>query len=159
MKCAWILLLVIAAAVVAQEDKAEPKPKPEARLSALKWLAGSWKGEMWGGQFHAYYSTPEGGRILSHSFLKKGGRQAFYEFEKFDVQQGEVVYIPYPGGRQAAHFLLKESPANRAVFENPKKDYPTRIVFERREKLLVITLTDPFGKNPKKEVFRLNRVE
>ena len=153
MKYAWICIVAVAGVLLADETK----PDPKARLAGLDWMAGSWKGEMWGGEFFAYYSTPEGGKILSHSYLVKGGKKVFYEFEMFDVQKGEVAYSPFPAGRPAGGFLLKQTDQKRAVFENPKKDYPTRIVFERQENLLQVTLSDPFNKSPKKEVFRLNR--
>ena len=151
------ILLLIATAVVVAEDEA--KPTAEERLAALKWMSGTWSGEMWGGVFTAYYSTPEGGKILSYSSLVKNGKQAMYEFEKFDAQKGEVVYIPFPGGRRAAHFLLKKSSETRALFENPKKDFPTRIEFVRTGDKLVITLSDPFNKGAagKQEVFNLAR--
>ena len=157
MKYAWMIVVLVAGVLLAEDVKQPEGPTPEQKLAGLKWMAGSWKGEMWGGEFHAYYSTPEGGRILSYSFLKKNGAQKFYEFEKFDVQKGQVVYIPFPRGSRAKHFLLTESGKLRAVFDNPKKDFPTRITFERDEDLLQITLSDPFNKSPKKDVFRLHR--
>jgi len=157
MKYVWIVVVAIAGALLAEDAKQPEGPTAEQKLQALKWVSGSWSGKMWGGEFHAYYSTPDGGKILSHSYLKKGGKQSFYEFEKFDVQKGQVVYIPFPGGRRAKHFLLTESGRMRAVFDNPEKDYPTRITFERDENLLEITLSDPHNKSPKKEVFRLQR--
>jgi len=155
MKYALILSLAAAAAVVVAQD--EKQPGPEERLASLKWLAGDWSGEMWGGVFHAYYSTPEGGRILSYSRLEKGGKSVFYEFEKLDVQKGQVVYVPFPGGQRKEHFLLTKSAEKRAVFEQPKKDFPTRIDFERDGDTLRITLSDPHNKSDQKEVFVLKR--
>ena len=156
MKYVSILVLIAAAVVVAEDEK---KPSADDRLASLRWMSGTWSGEMWGGVFTAYYSTPEGGKILSYSSLTKGGKLAFYEFEKFDAQRGEVVYIPFPGGKRAAHFLLKKSSGTSALFENPKKDFPTRIEFVRTGDKLVITLSDPFNKDAsgKKEVFNLQR--
>jgi len=156
MKYVSILVLIAAAVVVAEDEK---KPGAEERLTALKWMSGTWSGEMWGGVFTAYYSTPEGGKILSYSSLTKDGKQAFYEFEKFDAQKGEVVYVPFPGGKRAHHFLLKNSSGTSAVFENPKKDWPTRIEFVRSGDKLVITLSNPFNEKAeqKTEVFNLSR--
>jgi hypothetical protein len=156
MKYVSILLLVAAAAVVAEDEK---RPGAEERLAALKWMAGTWSGEMWGGVFTAYYSTPEGGKILSYSSLVKDGKQALYEFEKFDAQKGDVVYIPFPGGKRAHPFLLKESSGTRAVFENPGKDWPTRIEFVRTDDKLAITLSNPFNAKAEQrtEVFNLKR--
>ncbi len=45
-----------------------------------------------GGTFTSYYSTPEGGKILSHSKLVAGGAIKFYEFEVFEVRDGKVTY-------------------------------------------------------------------
>ena len=41
-------------------------PSPERDLAGMSWLAGSWTGPMWGGQFTAYYSTPEGAAPQNH---------------------------------------------------------------------------------------------
>lgn len=155
MKYAIILSLAAATAVVVAQD--EKKPSAEERLAALEWLSGDWSGAMWGGVFHAYYSTPEGGRVLSYSRLERDGKPVFYEFEKLDVQKGEVVYVPFPGGQRKEAFLLTRSGPRRAVFEQPKKDFPTMIDFEREGETLRITLSDPHNKSDKKEVFVLKR--
>ena len=143
-----------------QEPEAAPKLAPsDEKLASMDWLAGYWSGEMWGGMFHAHYSTPEGGLILSHSRLLHGDKESFYEFEVFGPQDDEVVWLqPFPGGKKAVGFRLKEldRDARKATFENPDKDYPTRIVYHRQaEDRLVITLSDPHGKSDKVETFDL----
>jgi hypothetical protein len=69
------------------------------------------------------------------------------------------VYLqPFPGGKAAPSFELKscDVKARKAVFENSRKDFPTRIEYQRAsDGSLVITLTDPFGGSDKKEVFDL----
>ncbi|MHC4939596.1 MAG: DUF6265 family protein [Planctomycetota bacterium] len=146
MRLLALLLLLAADAVT-----------PEAQLAGLEWMAGTWSGEMWGGDFTAYYSTPKGGKVLGYSVLEKEGKQAFFEFEVFEVRNGKVAYLPYPGGRRLVHLLLTESKQDLAVFENPKKDFPTRITFARKGKLLTITLSDPHNKSDKVETFKLKR--
>lgn len=126
----------------------------------LSWLAGEWQGDMWGGRFSAHYSTPDGGRILSYSWLTKEGRVAYYEFEVFDMHRPKTRLQPYPGGKPAVGFDLQSHDAGqrKAVFENPEKDFPTRIVYHRvADDRLQITLSDPFGKSDKVEVFDLQR--
>mgnify|MGYP002622898983 FL=1 len=133
-------------------------PKPADRLAQLSWLAGTWSGPMWGGTFTAHYSTPEGGRILSHSELLRGDKVAFFEFEVFRVKGDAVVYEPYPGGKPAVPFTLATLEGKRAVFENPKKDFPTRVTFHRAaDDRLVVTLDDPHGGSGKTETFDLKR--
>jgi hypothetical protein len=166
---ALLLPLLVAPLGVAPQDPSPPRDPDQPRelvrsddkLAAMDWLAGYWSGEMWGGVFHAHYSTPEGGLILSHSRLMKGSEETFYEFEVFGPADDEVVWLqPFPGGKKAVGFRLKELDveARRATFENPDKDYPTRIVYHRQaEDELVITLSDPHGGGEKVERFELRR--
>jgi hypothetical protein len=130
-----------------------------SKIDSLAWLAGKWSGAMWGGEFVATYNAPAGGKLLSFSELRKGGKTAFYEFEVFEATEGGLVFTPYPGGQRKATFKLASSEASKAVFENPDKDFPTRIEYHRADKdRLVITLSDPHGKSDKTETFDLKRV-
>jgi hypothetical protein len=127
-------------------------------LASMKWLAGDWAGDMGGGVFHAYYSTPEGGRILSYSRLVKDGQQKFHEFEVFELIDGKLTYTPHPGGvfRAKNRFRLADLKADQAVFENPAKDFPSRVTFHRKSPdRLVITLSEIEGR--KTQVFDLQK--
>lgn len=132
----------------------EEQASPEKQLASMTWLAGNWSGDMWGGKFHAYYSTPDGGKVLSYSKLLSGGQMRFYEFELFQVSGGAVVLTPHPGGKRAASFKLTALEKGKATFENPKNDFPQKLVYWRKaDDNLVITLTG----GAKKEVFDLKR--
>ena len=131
---------------------------PQQVIADMSWLAGDWSGEMWGGRFVAHYGAPLNGQILSFSKLLKGTEEAFYEFEVFYVRDLTVHLQPYPGGKRVTGLKLTTSDpkARKAVFENPTKDYPTRIVYHRvSEDNLVITLSDPHGGSAKVERFDL----
>ena len=128
--------------------------EPKDDLASLKWLAGTWTAQKWGGTFTSYYSTPEGGKIVSHSTLVSGGKLKFYEFEVFEVVGGKVVYTPHPGGKRSRHsFPLVSAAENTATFQNDAHDWPKKFVFLRAGNKLTITLTG--GK--KKEVFAFDR--
>lgn len=156
-----LLSLLVALVGSAPVATTGPVPaSPERDLAGMSWLAGSWSGDMWGGRFHAYYSTPEGGRILSHSELRQGEEVGFHEFEVFSVREEGVHLQPYPQGRPAGGFTLTscDGKARRAVFENPDKDFPTRITYTRSsETELLIVLDDPHGESGKTERFELER--
>ena len=127
-------------------------------LDQMDWLAGTWSGDMWGGQFVAHYTTPDGGMIISHSRLLINGQVNFYEFEVFEPEGDGVHFQPFPGGEPADGLSLTshDAAARRAVFENKDKDFPTQIVFERvADNHLVITLSDPHGESDQVETFNL----
>lgn len=161
MLAAALLLGLIGLASTGAEEEGE-YVSPQELLAELRWLSGSWSGSMWGGTFHAYYSTPEGGKILSFSRLEKDGKRVFHEFEVFECRKTLVHLLPFPGGKPAAGFTYDggNKKQRKAVFENPKKDYPTRIEYHRvADDRLVITLSDPHGKSGKTETFDLKRVK
>ena len=149
------VLLCLAAGTLAQGDS-----KPEEFVASLSWLSGTWRGPMGGAVYEAYYSTPDGGRVLSENRMLKDGKTVFYEFESWSVVGGKVVMQPYPGGKQAAPFTLKDISERKVVVENPKNDFPSRVVYHRKtDDNLVITLSDPHGGSPKQQVFNLKRVK
>ena len=124
----------------------------------LDFLAGTWQGDKWGGIFVAYYSTPVGGKVLSYSELIKDGKVSFHEFEKFETIDSQLTLTPYPGGRPAPIFTETKVEPKRVVFENPEKDFPTRITYEQvSAESLRITLDDPHHAGGKTDVFELKR--
>jgi len=128
----------------------------------MDWLAGSWAGDMWGGTFEAYYCTPEGGKVMSYNVLRKNGEVSFHEFEVFEIEDGHVVFHPFPKGQKATSLTLStcDPTTKRVTFENPKKNFPTRIDYHRvSENRLVITLTDPHNNSDKVEKFELSQVK
>jgi len=133
--------------------------KDADRIDALAFLSGKWTGPMWGGEFTATYNAPAGGMLLSFSELRKGGKSVFYEFEVFEATEAGLAFTPFPAGKRKETFKLASRDANKAVFENPDKDFPTRIEYHRAEKdRLVITLSDPHRGSEKIETFDLKRV-
>ncbi len=114
--------LLVAHAVEANE------PTAQEQLASLDWLAGTWRDE----GFEAHYTSPEGGMILSASKNYAAGRVVFFEFERIEIQDGRVVYIPYPAGKSSVTFKLVdyEPEKPRIRFENKKHDFPKDLTFE-----------------------------
>ncbi|MGE0711669.1 MAG: DUF6265 family protein [Planctomycetota bacterium] len=165
---ALALSAVLASAAHAQDaPPAPPAPpvEPETKTKTkapscegLAFLAGDWAGPLGEGELRAYYSSPQGGRVLSYSELRQGGKVVFHEFERFELLDGALRLTPCPGGRPAAVFALDAlDPAQRrAVFVNPQNEFPQRIEYSSpAPDRLVITISNPGGKQ---EVFDLRRV-
>ncbi len=117
-----ILGLVMALTVDANE------PSAAERLASLDWLAGTWRDE----GFETHYTSPEGGMILSASKNYSGGHVVFFEFERIEIRDDEVVYIPYPAGNSSVTFKLVdyEPEKPRIRFENQEHDFPKDLTFE-----------------------------
>ena len=68
--------------------------------------------------------------MLAVSRTVSGSRMSAFEFLRIVEREGGLVYIAQPGGAAPTEFVLTEVGAQRAVFENPRHDYPKRIVYE-----------------------------
>ncbi len=97
------------------------------------WLAGAWVGSRGEGAattFEERWSPPLGGSMLAVSRTVSRGKMVGFEFLRVVERDGGLVYIAQPGGKTPTEFVLSELGPTRAVFENPRHDYPKRIVYE-----------------------------
>ena len=68
--------------------------------------------------------------MLAVSRTVSRGKMGAFEYLRIVERDGGLVYIAQPGGAAPTEFVLTELGTNRAVFENPRHDYPKRIAYE-----------------------------
>jgi hypothetical protein len=111
-----------------------PLPAPaKASIVDLEWLAGAWvgsRGEGGSTSLEERWSPPLGGAMLGVSRTVSRGSMRAFEFLRVVERDGGLVYIAQPGGAAPTEFVLTELGDTRAVFDNPRHDYPKRIVYE-----------------------------
>ena len=103
---------------------------PKLSIADLSWLAGSWAGEAKGIRMEEHWTSPSGNSMVGlHRDVGKG-RTLLFEFLRIEQQGDQIVYLSMPNGRSpATPFPLKEAFGTRVVFENPKHDFPQRIIY------------------------------
>ena len=62
--------------------------------------------------------------------VNTSGRMSAFEYLRVVERDGGLIYAAQPGGAKATEFVLTEVSPTRAVFDNPRHDYPKRIVYE-----------------------------
>lgn len=115
-----------------------PLPTPAKGVIAdVAWIAGAWVGSRpSGSSIEERWSPPLGGAMLAVSrTVNAGGKMVAFEYLRIIERDGGLVYAAQPGGAPKTEFVLTElGPAEaggkRAVFDNPRHDYPKRIVYE-----------------------------
>ena len=108
-------------------DPVTPSGDP---VAALAWMAGEWSGvDEHGVTNEEHWMEPAGGMMLAVHRDVAGGRATSFEFLRIESTPGGVVYFASPRGKPATPFPMIESRAQRVVFENPKHDFPTRILY------------------------------
>ena len=114
------------------QDIALPAPA-KAAMGDMAWLAGAWvgtRGEGGATSIEERWSPPLGGAMLGVSRTVSRGSMRAFEFLRIVERDGGLVYIAQPGGAAPTEFVLTELTTTRAVFDNPRHDYPKRIVYE-----------------------------
>lgn len=110
-----------------------PMPTPaKAVIGDLAWLSGNWVGvRSTGSSFEERWSPPKGGAMLAISrSVNAGGKMSAFEFLRIVERDGGLIYVAQPNGAAPTEFVMTEFSTKKAVFENPRHDYPKRIVYE-----------------------------
>lgn len=132
-------------------------PMAQATANDLAWLAGDWVGtRSSGSSIEERWSPPLGGAMLAVSrTVNTSGKMVGFEYLRVVEREGGLVYIAQPAGRTATEFVLTELTPTRAVFDNPRHDYPKRIVYElSAEGVLSATTGYLKGGTPRRFEFR-----
>jgi hypothetical protein len=110
-----------------------PLPTPaKATIGDLAWLSGAWVGtRSTGSTNEERWSPPLGGAMLAISrSVNTSGKMFAFEYLRIVERDGGLIYIAQPGGAKPTEFVLTELTKTRAVFDNPRHDYPKRITYE-----------------------------
>ena len=139
------------------QDIAMPTPA-KAMIGDLAWLAGAWVGTRGAGgatSIEERWSPPLGGAMLAVSRTVSRGKMGAFEYLRIVERDGGLVYVAQPGGAAATEFVLTELTTTRAVFDNPRHDYPKRIVYElSAEGVLRATIGFAKGGTPRRLEFK-----
>jgi hypothetical protein len=119
-------------APAADSPVADTLPTGAVSVADLAWLAGSWGFEDGGRRYEEHWTAPAGGTMLGMSRTVAGGRTVAHEFLRIDERDGRLVYTAWPSGQPTASFTSVAVEGGRVVFENPRHDFPTRVIYERR---------------------------
>ena len=119
------LLCIVTAA--SAEDK-----KPT--LSDLAWLTGSWLEKKEGVETEEHWIAPKGGIMLGVNRTTRDKGKTSHEFLRImERPDGGIAYLAQPAGAAITVFPLKELKGKHVVFENPKHDFPQRIIYRLDE--------------------------
>ena len=128
-------------------------------ISALSFLAGHWQEKTDREDTQETWLGPQGDLMVAANLSSRGGRVGF-ENLRIIKRDGKLIYLASPGGRNPpTEFPLKESGANRAVFENPNHDFPQRIIYKREGDVLIARIEGVIGENEKSKEWRFKRVK
>ncbi len=98
----------------------------------LGWLAGCWSDVSGDRVTEEHWMGPRGGMLLGGSRTVAGGRTVAYEQVRVFERGGVLVFNARPSGQAEAEFAQVELTDSAVAFENPKHDFPQRVVYRLR---------------------------
>lgn len=102
-----------------------------ADISQLAWLGGCWKSETAEPGSGEHWLPLAGGTLLGMSRTVKQGKTVEFEFMQIRaVENGQIAFIAMPSGQRATVFPMLRLGETEAVFENPKHDFPQRVIYQ-----------------------------
>lgn len=107
-------------------------PASESGFEDLAWLSGCWQepGSEPGSGEH--WTTSKGGIMLGTSRTIVSGKLVAFEFMQIRaLEDGRLAFIAQPSGSPPTTFIVKSLSAARVIFENPKHDFPQRVIYSR----------------------------
>ena len=154
----WMTVAAIAVCatwIAARQPETQEQSKHE--LSQLSWMTGSWVMEHGDERVEEHWTTPRAGTMFGVSRTMRGDRTVFFEFIRLEqTPDGAITYHAAPKGRSpATPFRMIEMSGEQVVFENPKHDFPTRIIYRRQgEDGMAAQVEGAGGENPQRWQFK-----
>ncbi len=110
-----------------------PAAGPAGGVAALAWLAGSWTCDDGKTVSDEHWTRPAGGSMVGMSRTIARDRTVFHEFMIIEETDdgGVVMTVTVRDAKAGVPFKLVKSGEKEAVFENPKHDFPQRIIYKR----------------------------
>lgn len=105
-------------------------------IDKLGFIAGCWTlSRPSGAVTEEQWLAPSGGAMIGMSRTVRDGKLREYEFMRIlPGADGKLQYVANPSGQAESAFPLKDIAENAATFENPRHDFPQRILYRRVDK-------------------------
>ena len=124
-----IVLFIIATTLLSCK-----KESKENKLKTMDWLVGTWENKSDFGDIQERWEKVNDSVFQGYSYMIKGKDTLHSESIAMEIKDEQVLYIPIVKGQnndQPVIFLLTKQTPKQLVFENPKHDYPNKIVYNQ----------------------------
>ena len=103
------------------------------KINSINWLLGDWENKMPVGDLSENWEKKDDSTFVGHSYFIKGKDTISSESIELTQKGEELYYIPTVKGQnnnKAVSFKLNTATTKEFIFENPKHDYPQKIVYK-----------------------------
>lgn len=100
-------------------------------IQDLQWLGGCWQatGAVEPGS-EEHWLAPAGGGMLGMGRTVRKGKMVAWEFMRIQENADSLVFTAMPSGKPEASFQLQTLEKQKVVFENPRPEFPQRVIYQ-----------------------------
>ncbi len=127
-----IIALLFSSSTAFPAEKSAPVRSSHEALKHLSWLIGSWGSTQGGKAVYESWQAVSSDRYQGMGFSVNGKDTTIWERLTIAATDSGMYYIsdvahnPVP-----VHFKMTHQDSTTTVFENPKHDFPTRIIYRQ----------------------------
>lgn len=131
-----------------------------ATLDDLGWLKGCWTSDGKERQTSEHWLKPGGQTVLGISQTIANGKTVEFEFMRIQQEEnGDIFFIALPSGQKETRFKLIRTGTREAVFENPKHDFPQRVIYRSEHEGVLLGRIEGISKGQEKAAdFPMKRI-
>ncbi|MGL2963616.1 DUF6265 family protein [Flavobacterium sp. RSB2_4_14] len=138
-----VIVIVVCVLFISCQNKSE---KNFGQLEKMNWLIGNWENKMPDGLLTETWSKENDSTFSGTSYFIVNSKDTVHSETIILTQlNDELVYRPTVKGQnndEPVDFILSSESENTYSFENPKHDYPQKIVYKKvNETSLIATIS------------------
>jgi hypothetical protein len=149
-----------------EEGKSDSKPQTSFSVDDLKWMTGTWHGEIFGGPIVERWHAPLGGAMLGTSHMGNDRAKSMYELLLIEEKDGAPTmflrhFKQFLTTKEDApmEFRLTNLKGKKAVFETSDKSHGfTKISYELEGREMLVILEGEGSGKPMKVESRMTKM-
>ncbi|MBI3730798.1 MAG: hypothetical protein HY254_21000 [Burkholderiales bacterium] len=99
-------------------------------IQDVHWLQGCWQAAGAEAGSEEHWLAPAGGSMLGMGRTIRKSKTVAWEFMRIQENADSLVFTALPSGKQEASFQLLSLDKQRIVFENPRPEFPQRVIYQ-----------------------------
>lgn len=150
MKSAISLLLLLSALFSCSESPSEK----------TKWLLGTWETQTANGKLFETWRVNAEGQLVAKSYYLKGADTVLFETVDLIEKADTLFYVVHAAENpEPVSFYSVELRDDFMSFENPKHDFPTRILYQRKgSDSLIAEVSGMYQGQPASQGFPMRKI-
>lgn len=121
--CIVALIVVLGLPVIAGDP-------PRTTLADLEWLLGTWQRQQENGYLYEYWERGDSTYLSGRGYTVEGKYTVTVELMKMLQTDTAMFFVAtVPHNDSSIYFRLISADSGGMVFENPKHDFPTRVIY------------------------------